>query len=299
MSETCEPNVQRIDATEFSAQACRMVEDGFILSAATSDSNILRTPISRAQWELLKNTPIESLRWRTKTIHLLEYARCRNLGDVFSITKEGWTERRLVGKKSVTEIANRIQKFLKIKRIIRIRRPCDTTAIEQKIRTNQIHAALAEAFVMGGLTAIQMKVLELRYGLTGTSPLLLRECGKIMQRTRQRIQHSEMEGQQHLSRHPDILRAFQSGLQAIQGRLWRQLTGRNKSLILKSIGTRVLYKRVGGPESLLIKVCYGNARSWLDKNLAATPKGWRLPFLSDGECPQNKKCSPAKAGLHF
>jgi hypothetical protein len=276
-----------------------MVEDGFLLSAATSDSNILRMPISRAQWELLKNTPVESLRWKTKTIHLLEYARCRNLGDVFSITKEGWAERRFVGKKSVTEMVNRIQKFLKIKRIIRIRRPCDTSAIEQKIRTNHIHAALAEAFAMGGLTAIQIKVLELRYGLTGTRPLLLRECGKIMQRTRQWMQLAEMGGKRRLSRHPTIRRAFRRGLRAIQDRLWRQLTGRNKSLILKSIGTRALYKRVGGPESLLVKVCYGNARKWLNQNLTSTPKGWRLPVLSVGECPQNKKCSPAKAGLHF
>src|ERR1019366_5538073 len=98
-----------------------------------------------------------------------------------------------------------------------------------------------------------------------------------------RVQLAEMGGKRRLSRHPIIRRAFRRGLRAIQDRLWRQLTGRNKSLILKSIGTRALYKRVGGPESLLIKVCYGNARNWLDKNLTATPKGWRLPALSVGE----------------
>src|ERR1017187_527402 len=109
----------------FPTPARQMVKEWFLVSAAASDSNILGMPITPAQRELLKNTPIENFRWRTMTTHAIEEARCRNLGDVFSTTKEDWTERRYVGKKSITEIANRIQKFLKIKRIIRLRRPRD------------------------------------------------------------------------------------------------------------------------------------------------------------------------------
>jgi hypothetical protein len=248
------------------------------LSAATSDSNLLQMPISPSQLELLKNTPVESFHWSARATHALESARCKNLGDVFSITKEGWSERRHGGKKTLTEMANRIQRFLKIKRILRP--PCDTTAIERNFRTNQIHAALTEAFALGGLTTNEIQVLGLRYGLSGNPPLLLRECGKIMHRTRQRMQQLEIAGMGRLSRHPDIRRALQSGLQAIQGRLWRKLAGKNNLLISKEIAMQELYKRVGGPESLLVKVCHGNMRKWLNKNLTPTSKGWLTPDLN-------------------
>ena len=252
-------------------------EVSFDQSAAASDSNILQMPINPAQWELLKKTPIESLRWNLRTIHALEDARCRNLGDVFSITKEDWAGRRQIGMKSIKEMAKRIQSFLKIKRI-KIQQPsCDTTTIEANIRKNKIPDAFAEAFSMGGLTAIQIRVLDMRYGLSGHPPLLLRECGETTQRTRQAIFIQENQGKRNLSNHPDILRAFQRGLKSIQGRLWSRLAGGDKTLISKQIPPPELAQRAGGPESLLIKVCFGDMRKWLNKNLTSTPKGWRIP----------------------
>jgi hypothetical protein len=252
-------------------------EASFLLSAAASDSNLLQTPISPSQWELLKNTPVESFHWSARAAHAFEMARCKNLGDVFSITKEGGSERRHGGKKTITEMANRIQSLLKIKRPIRPTHPCNTTAIEANIRNNKIPAALAEAFALGELTAIQIQVLELRYGLLGQPSLLLKECGKIMHGTRQCMHDGERRGKINLARHPDIRQALQTGLQAIQGRLWRQLAGKNSAFISKQTGVRELYKRVGGPESLLIKVCYADVRKWLNKTLASTSKGWWIP----------------------
>jgi hypothetical protein len=237
-------------------------------------------PISPAQRELLKNTPIESFHWSTRTAHALESAQCKNLGDVFSTTKEGWSQRRHGGKKTVTEMAGRIQSLLKIKRPIRPARPCDTTTIEQKIQTMQISAALAEAFVAGGLTDAQVRVLELRYGLSGDEPHTLAECGRITQRTRQGIQTLEMDGRRHLSRHPEIIRALQYGLDDIQDLLWLKMAPNNKSLIPGEIGVRELYARAGGSESLLIKICHGDIRKWLHKNLTSIPKGWRIPDLN-------------------
>ena len=265
----------------FPTPARQMVKEWFLLSAAASNSNILSMPISPLQRELLKNTPIESLHWNKKVFRALEEARCRNLGDVFSITKEEWAERRLVGKKSITEMENRIQKFLKIKRMTRLRRPCDTTSIEQKIRTNQIPAALAEAFVMGGLTTNEIQVLELRYGISGHVTHSLGECAKMMERTRQRMLQLELAGMRRLSRHPDIRRAFQGGLQAMQGRLLRQIAEKNERLIPKKILMRELCKRISGPENLLVKVCYGDLRKWLNKNLTSTPGAWLLPKLNE------------------
>jgi hypothetical protein len=86
----------------------------------------------------------------------------------------------------------------------------------------------------------------------------------------------EKAGIGHLSRHPDILPVFQSELRTIQRRLWRKLAGENKTFIAKDINVRELCKRAGGPESLLIKVCFGEMRNWLNKNLAPTPKVWRI-----------------------
>ena len=263
----------------FPTPARQMVKEWFLLSAAASDSNILSMPISALQRELLKNTPIESLHWNKKVFRALDEARCRNLGDVFSITKEEWAERRLVGKKSITEMENRIQKFLNIES--EKRRSCDTTAIEQKIRTNQIPAALAEAFVMGGLTTNEIQVLELRYGISGQVTHSLGECAKTMQRTRQRMLQLELAGMRRLFRHPDIRRAFQGGLQAMQGRLLRQMAGKNERHIPKKIVTRELCKRISGPENLLVKVCYGDLRKWINKNLTSTPDAWLLPKLNE------------------
>jgi len=209
----------------------------------------------------------------------MEEARCRNLSDVFSITKEEWAERRIAGKQNVTEMANRIQKFLQIKSEKRL--PCDTTSIEQKIRTSRIPDALAEAFVMGGLTTLQIKALELRYGLSGDEPHTLAECGRIMQRKGQGIQILEMGGRRHLSRHPEIIKALQNGLDDIQDLVWLKMAPNNTFLIRGEIGVRELYAIAGGPESLLIKLCYGDIRKWLDKNLTSTPKGWQLPDLKD------------------
>jgi hypothetical protein len=131
---------------------------------------------------------------------------------------------------------------------------------------------------MGGLTAVQIKVLELRYGLSGHPPLLLIECAKKMHRTKQWMQHSEMAGKRHLASHQEIMRGFQRGLQAIQARLWRRLAGKDNALISNQVALRDLYKRAGGPESLLIKVCHGNVREWLNKNSPSTPKGWLIPI---------------------
>jgi hypothetical protein len=61
-------------------------------------ANILRTPITRWQWELLKNTPVESVRWSARATYALEGAQCKNLGDVFSIPKQDWAAMRNVGK---------------------------------------------------------------------------------------------------------------------------------------------------------------------------------------------------------
>jgi hypothetical protein len=246
-------------------------------SHASPDSNILQMPIRPAQWELLKKTPVNSFPWSVRAVHAMENAQCRNLADVFSIPKADWTKRRYVGKKCVTEMAKQIQSFLKIRRIITFRPPCDTTAIEQNLRNGQIRAALAGAFAMGGLTPNEIRVLEMRYGIAGQQPLTQTECARSLHRSRQRMRQLELGGMGRLSRHPDILRAFQNELQAIQGRLMRQMAGENNSFIPKKITMRELNKKVGGPEGLLLKVCYGNLRKWLDKNLTSTPKGWRIP----------------------
>jgi hypothetical protein len=255
-------------------------EASFDQSAAASDSNILRMPISPARWERLKKTPIESLRWSLGAIRAMEDARCRNLADVFFIKKDDWAGRRQVGRRTSLEIAKRIQSFQKIRRIIITRPVCDTTAIEANIRENKITEALAEAFAMGGLNAAQIRVMEMRYGLSGHPPLLLRECAKITQRTRQCMFLKEKAGKRRLSNHPDILRAFQSGLKFIQGRLWRKLAGKNRTFIANGIATRQLYKTAGGPDSLLIKVSHGDIKKWLNKNLAKTSQGWRIPELN-------------------
>ena len=87
----------------------------------------------------------------------------------------------------------------------------------------------------------------------------------------------ETAGIKQLSQHPDILRAFHFGLKAIQGRLWRQMAGKNSGLIPKQIPPKELEQRIGGPERLLVMVCYGDMRKWLNKNLTSTPEGWRIP----------------------
>jgi hypothetical protein len=244
-------------------------------SPVSSDSNLLHMPISPAHLELLKSTPVRAMRWSTRASHALEFARCKNLGDVFSVTEEGWAERRYVGEKTRMEIAERIQKFLKIK--CKERRKCHVPSIEQKIRTNQIPAAMAEAFEMSGLTALQIKVLQLRYGLAGDAPHTLEECGRKMQSTRQSMQVTEMNGRGRLSRQAAIFKTVQRGLKDIQGRLWRQLAGNNKTLISKQVVSRELNKRLGGPERLLVKLCYGDLRNWVKKNLTSTSDGWRIP----------------------
>jgi hypothetical protein len=101
-----------------------------------------------------------------------------------------------------------------------------------------------------------------------------------MHGTRQSANDAEIRGKNHLTRHPEIRRALQSGLQAIQDRLWRKLAGKNNLLISKEIAMQELYKRVSGPESLLVKVCHGNMRKWLNKNLTPTSKGWLTPDLN-------------------
>ena len=254
----------------------RLAADGsYLRSAASSDSNILRTPITEPQWEFLKKTPVETVRWSARAIRALEYAQCKNLGDVFSIPKQNWAEMRNVWRKTVRDMAQRIEALLN--KNSEIRGCSNPNTLEQKIRRNQIRTALNEAFVLGELTVVQIKVLELRYGLSGHPPLLLEECAKKMRRTKQWMQFSEAAGNRHLSRHPEIMRGFQRGLQAIQGRLWRRVAGKNNALISNQLTSRELYKRAGGPEGLLIKVCYGDMRKWLDKNLPSTPKGWLIP----------------------
>ena len=86
-----------------------------------------------------------------------------------------------------------------------------------------------------------------------------------------------MAGKRHLTSHPEIMRGFQLGLQATQARLWRRLAGKKNALISNQVALRDLYKRAGGPESLLIKMCHGDMREWLNKNLPSTPKGWLIP----------------------
>ena len=254
-----------------------MAEDSFLQSAAASGINILNMPISLTQWERLKKTPIESFHWSARAARALEYARCRNLADVFSIPKERWAERRQVGKLTTLEIVNRVQTFLKIKTLIPMRQPCDTTAIKNNLRGNRISGALAEAFGMAGLTSRQVNALQLRCGLAGQPPLTQKASARSMRCSSQRISQLEKSGIGRLSRHPDILPAFQAGLRTIQGRLWRKLAGKNKTIIAKDIATRELNKRAGGPESLLIKVCHGNVKNWLNKSLPSTLKGWRIP----------------------
>jgi hypothetical protein len=91
----------------------------------------------------------------------------------------------------------------------------------------------------------------------------------------------ELAGMRRLSRHPDIRRAFQGGLQAMQGRLLRQIAGKNERHIPKKILMRELCKRISGLENLLVKVCYGDLRKWLNKNLTSTPDAWLLPKLNE------------------
>ena len=86
-----------------------------------------------------------------------------------------------------------------------------------------------------------------------------------------------MSGRGRLSRQAAIFKAVQRGLNDIQGRLWRQLAGNNKTLIPKQIALRGLNKRLGGPERLLVKMCYGDLRKWLNRNLAQSANGWRIP----------------------
>ncbi len=245
------------------------------LLAADFRGNILRTPITQSQWEFLKTIPVEAVGWSARASRALEYAHCKNLGDVVSIPKQDWATMRNVGKTTVREITNRIQA-----RMIKddeTSSSCISSTIEKNIRNNQMRAALIEAFAIGGLTTVQIKVLELRYRLSGHPPLLLTECAKKMRCTKQWMQYSEMAGKRHLARHPEIIRAFQRGLQVIQSRLWRRLAGKNNALISNQITMRDLYQRAGGPESLLIKLCYRDVREWLNKNLTSTPKGWLIP----------------------
>ena len=254
-----------------------MAEESPLHPAAASDANILRMPISASQWDLLIHTQVKSFRWSTRATSAFKYAQCRNLAEVFSIPKDDWAERRQVGKKTALEIANRIKAFLKIKRLRPVHPPCDTTAIEQNIKLNKISAALAEALALGALAPVQKRVLQLRFGLSGRPPKLQVECARIMHSSRQSIFQAEKLGIGHLSGNPDILRAARIGLQDIQARLWQKMAGKTKTWIPKGHDVRELYKRAGGPESLLIRVYYGDIRKWLNKNLTATRTGWRIP----------------------
>ena len=173
------------------------------------------------------------------------------------------------------EIAKRIRSLLKIKRTIR--RPYDTTAIEQNIKNNRMNAVFTEAFGICRMTPMQIRVLELRYGLSGRPPLNQTECGRKLDQTRQQIFQLDKTGREHLTQHPDIFRALQNGLKAIQLRLWRQLADKNNALISKQNRPQELEQRASGPVSLLVKVCYGDLRKWLNKNLTLTAKGWQIP----------------------
>jgi hypothetical protein len=125
-----------------------------------------------------------------------------------------------------------------------------------------------------------IQVLELRFGLTGKPALSLAECGRVFHLTRQRIQQIEQAGIKKLARHQDIRRAFQSGLKAIQGQLWVKMTDKNRGIISNQIVPWKLKQKVGGPESLLVKVCYGDLRKWLKRNLPGmTGGGWTAPLI--------------------
>ena len=259
----------------FAASASAGQRDAPRIPRISTETNLLHMRISPAQWELLARTPVEAIRWSTRAIHALECEHCRNLGDVFSVPKEVWGERRYVGKKTSAEIAKRILSFLKIRRILP--QPCDTTAIEQGFQSNQIQAALAEAFKMCGLTARQIRVLELRYGLMNQPPLTLLECARTLARTRQDIFQLESHGKLKLSRHREVLRAVHNGLNAIQGHLWHRMAGQGKLIIPKETALHDLHRKLGGPESLMVKICHGDARKWLNKNLTSTAEGWLIP----------------------
>src|SRR5208282_6617293 len=131
-------------------------EGSYLRSAASSDSNILRTPITQPQWELLKKTPVETFRWSARAARALEHAQCQNLGDVFPISKQAWAERRNVWRKTIGEMVTRIRDLLSKNGKKSV--DYNSSTIERKIRRNQIRTALNGAFVMGGLTAVQIKV---------------------------------------------------------------------------------------------------------------------------------------------
>jgi hypothetical protein len=150
--------------------------------------------------------------------------------------------------------------------------------IEQNIQSNQVRLALAEACVRCGVRPKQKAVLDLRYGLFGQPPRLWLECARITRRTLTNVTTLARCGERKLSQNPDNLRVLQCGLRAIQHRVWRQMAEANSSLIPKTLSRRELCRRAGGPETLLIRVCHGDMRTWLDQTLASTPEGWQIPM---------------------
>ena len=361
----------------------------YLLSAAAFDTNILGRPVSLAEWDFLKSTPVASIRWSTRAADAVAHAQCQNLGEVVLRTSLEWAGRRNVGKQTLRDLTRGLRDALKRARRTMTPDAADAngrevqlvryysarpemipdcwwkfvvkdlkasavarysmglaaslanehwpasrrqerlkqyltsarvaffktevldknntralaaillklwlclktngepgaqhadlkiTTMEQNIQTNQMRLALGEAFVRCKSRAKQQRVLDLYYGLSGQAPRSLAECARITRRTVSNVSAHVRFGERSLSKNPDIQRAFQGGLRAIQPRVWRQMAEANSNLIPKTLHLAELYRRAGGPESLLIRVCHGDVRTWLDETLTGSPEGWRIPM---------------------
>jgi hypothetical protein len=378
-------------AADYASPEKPATADNFLGSWAALDTNLLHTPLSRPQWELLRNTPMTAIPWSARAAHVFEWAQWRNLGDVFSRSEQDLAGLRNVGKITIHEIAVQLRDFLRsagaglggetdvaahhvqmvrnfsarpemippgmwqmvvgnlkqpsapkytvglamslagepwpeerrseplaaflagtlaeffqIKGLGRPQKRAlcrcllrlwlhQTTGggpgpengdlkigdlgqvLQDHIQKGRFDRLLAEVFVLGGLSPRQVRVLELRYGLAGRPLLTVAKCAGRLQLTTQRIYHLEGAGLRRLADNPDILRAFHGGLLGIQNKIWQRLAGQSSGQLYQESWTGELARRIGGPETLLIKVCHGNLRQWLDANPAATGPGRPMP----------------------
>lgn len=361
--------------------------ENFLDTWAPHEANLLHTPLSRSQWELLRNTPAAAIPWSARAAHVFEWAQWRNLGDVFSQSDRELAGFRNLGKITLQEIAIRLRDFLHAAGAGLGEEPDATTQPVQMVRNciarpekippglwqmvvgelkkpsapkytvglamslagetwpekrrseplaaflpgtpaeffqlkslrgpqkralgrcllrlwlhqatggelgpenadlkigdlgqrlldhvqdGRFDRLLAEAFELGGLSPMHIRVCELRYGLAGGPMLTVAKCAGRLQRSPARIYQLENTGLRRLAGQPDLLRALRGGLQASQKQIWQRLDGATSGQLYEESRTGELARRIGGPETLLIKLCHRNLRVWLEKSLAATGPG--------------------------
>ena len=149
------------------------------------------------------------------------------------------------------------------------------------IAAGKLSQGLTEAFVLSELKPSAIRILNLRFGLSGSPPSTLEQCGEALGVTRERVRQIEKAAKARLVARPDLLSALQQGLAAIQKALHARIADVPETFVSNSHSDLDYYTALGGWEGLLIDLCHGGVITWLNTTLQPTADGWLLPPLTE------------------